>query len=118
MGHVLWVLFGPQTWGAGGNVVAWILCGALGLLGAWLLRERIGPPLAAWWARHHGPFAIAQHREALARHQAVPQPPHPDLLARLDRVDAHLDGLARAVRSVLPEPGNSVPARPERGMRT
>ena len=23
MGHILWILFGPGTYGAGGNMVAW-----------------------------------------------------------------------------------------------
>lgn len=27
MSHLLNLLFGPGTWGAGGNIVAWILCG-------------------------------------------------------------------------------------------
>jgi hypothetical protein len=34
MGHILGDLFGPGTWGAGGNLVAWVLCGALA--GAWV----------------------------------------------------------------------------------
>jgi hypothetical protein len=114
VGHVLWILFGPGTWGAGGNLAAWVMCGGLGFLGAYLLRERIGPPLAAWWARHHGPHAIAQHREALATRQAVPQPLHPDVTARLDRMDAHIEGLAEAVRSGILRSGNPAPARPSR----
>lgn len=32
--HLLWILFGPSTWGAGGNMVAWVICGALGF--GWL----------------------------------------------------------------------------------
>lgn len=34
MSHLLWILFGPSTWGAGGNMVAWVICGALGF--GWL----------------------------------------------------------------------------------
>ena len=47
-------LFGPGTWGAGGNLVAWVLCGALSLAFAYLFRNRAGPALARWWHRHHG----------------------------------------------------------------
>jgi hypothetical protein len=62
-------LFGPGTWGTGGNVIAAVLLGALGALSAWLGRNKIGRALAAWWAVHHGPHAIAQHREALRQHE-------------------------------------------------
>jgi hypothetical protein len=34
MGHLLWILFGPSTWGAGGNMAAWVICGSLGF--GWL----------------------------------------------------------------------------------
>ena len=34
MMHLLWILFGPATWGAGGNMVAWVICGCLGF--GWL----------------------------------------------------------------------------------
>jgi hypothetical protein len=53
VGHVLWILFGPDAWGTGGNLVAWVLCGALGVGGAFLFRDLIGRRLAAWWHRHH-----------------------------------------------------------------
>jgi hypothetical protein len=51
---ILTDLFGPGTWGAGGNLVAWVICGALGVTAAWLFRDRLGPVLAAWWHRHQG----------------------------------------------------------------
>lgn len=62
-------LFGPGTWGTGGNMVAWVICGLMGGLATYLLRHEIGKHLAAWWAKHHGPHAIAQHREALRQHE-------------------------------------------------
>jgi GH25 family lysozyme M1 (1,4-beta-N-acetylmuramidase) len=64
-------LFGPGTWGTGGNMVAWVLCGAIGGAAAFLLRHKIGKRLAAWWAFHHGPHAVAQHLEALRLHEAA-----------------------------------------------
>ena len=66
---ILLALFGPGTWGAGGNIVAWVLCGILGAGGMWLLRHRIGKTLAAWWAKHHHDHAVAQHLEALRQHE-------------------------------------------------
>lgn len=46
-------LFGPGTWGAGGNLIAWIICGALGAGAAWLFRDHIGRGLVRWWHKHH-----------------------------------------------------------------
>jgi hypothetical protein len=75
---ILFDLFGPGTWGTGGNLVASALLGAGGLLLAWIthklgilskLMDRVGRILAAWWAKHHGPHAVAQHLEALRRHE-------------------------------------------------
>jgi hypothetical protein len=63
-------LFGPGTWGAGGNLAAAPILAAVSLLAAYLGRHKIGRTLAAWWALHHGPHAIAQHREALRQHEA------------------------------------------------
>lgn len=53
-------LFGPGTWGAGGNLIAWVLCGAIGAGGAYLLRDRLGPRLARWFHRHHGEHLRAE----------------------------------------------------------
>lgn len=63
-------LFGPGTWGAGGNIAAAPILATVGALGAYLARHKIGRGLAAWWAGHHAPHAIAQHREALRQHEA------------------------------------------------
>ena len=62
-------LFGPGTWGTGGNIVAWVLCGAVSGTAAYLLRHRIGARLAAWWDRHHGPYAVRRHKQALREHE-------------------------------------------------
>lgn len=67
---IILALFGSGTWGAGGNLIAWVICGVLGAVGAFLLRRLIGRHLAAWWSVHHGPHAIEQHMEALRRHEA------------------------------------------------
>lgn len=69
MTRILLDLFGPGTWGTGGNLVAWVICGVIGAVTTYLLRHVIGKRLAAWWAKHHGPHAIAQHREALRLHE-------------------------------------------------
>jgi len=63
-------LFGPGTWGTGGNLVAWVICGVLGVIGTYLLRHRIGRNLAVWWNLHHREHAVEQHLEALRRHEA------------------------------------------------
>lgn len=47
-------LFGPGTWGTGGNMVAWVICGTLTVTTTYLFRDRIGPACARWWRRHHG----------------------------------------------------------------
>lgn len=63
-------LFGPGTWGTGGNVVAAALLAIPGVVAAWFGRHKIGRGLASWWAKHHGPHAIAQHKQALREHEA------------------------------------------------
>lgn len=69
MGHLLWILFGPSAWGTGGNLVAWVLCGVITAVTAFLLRNWIGPRLAAWWNKHHFEHSVAVHMEALRRHE-------------------------------------------------
>lgn len=79
-------LFGPGTWGTGGNLVAAVLLGGLGVAFGYLFRDRIGPKLAAWWTRHasdgfgdelaalrrHVTDELAEHRKDLARaHDAI-----------------------------------------------
>lgn len=51
---VLKDLFGPGTWGTGGNLVAWALCGVVAGVFGYIFRDRIGRRLAAWWHKHHG----------------------------------------------------------------
>ena len=46
-------LFGPGTWGTGGNMVAWILCGTLTMTSAYFLRGFLGKRLASWFHGHH-----------------------------------------------------------------
>lgn len=62
---VLRDLFGPGTWGTGGNLIAWVICGAIGAGAAYTLRHKIGKRLAAWWDFHHGPKAEKRHLNAL-----------------------------------------------------
>ncbi len=52
-GHLLWVLFGPGTWGAGGTMVAWVICGGLGFWWAHRRAEARAVRVMAQAARHH-----------------------------------------------------------------
>ena len=58
MGHILWILFGPGTYGAGGNMVAWVSCGASA--GLWL-RGRL---------KAHEALARLHHQQKMAQSQA------------------------------------------------
>ena len=58
MGGVLRNLFGAGTWGTGGNLVAWVLCGLLA--GLWL-RARLRAQTAL--AKLHHQQATAQRPE-------------------------------------------------------
>jgi hypothetical protein len=59
MGHIAWILFGPSTWGAGGNMVAWVICGCLGF--GWLHSKEKARHLArmAQAQRHHAAVMAA-----------------------------------------------------------
>jgi hypothetical protein len=68
-GHVLWILFGPGTWGAGGNMVAWVICGALGF--GWLHAKEKARHLAKMTQaqKHHQEqmeLAERHHQEQMA----------------------------------------------------
>lgn len=67
MGRELYAILWGATWG---NNAAWLESLAATGLVVWGFRDHIGRHLAAWWARHHGPHAVAQHREALRQHAA------------------------------------------------
>lgn len=70
---LLLTLFGPGTWGAGGNVAAAPVLAVPAGLAAYLGRHRIGKNLAAWWDFHHGPHAVKRHKQALREHEASKQ---------------------------------------------
>lgn len=62
-------LFGPGTWGTGGNLVAWVICGAVAAV--WLRAKLKAHHLAelAQAARHHKELmaqAATQHQELKA----------------------------------------------------
>lgn len=59
-------LFGPGTWGAGGNLVAWVICGAIAGAWAWLFRRKI----RSWWVRVH------PHSPALAEIREIAESAH------------------------------------------
>jgi hypothetical protein len=59
-------LFGPGTWGAGGNLVAWVLCGALAA--AWL-RAKLRAQSALARLHHQQKMDQAQaNHDALIAH--------------------------------------------------
>lgn len=82
-------LFGPGTWGTGGNLVAWVLCGAATAAGAYIFRDWLGPRLARWLHRHHGEHLRAELEQVESR-----------LAKRLDQhaeaLKAHVSGEIRA----------------------
>lgn len=62
-------LFGPGTWGSGGNMVAWALCGGLGFLWANVIQKERHLRAIAQEHRHHNDRADQaerHHREQLA----------------------------------------------------
>jgi len=68
---ILTGLFGwPGTWGTGGNMVAWVICGTLGL--GWLHAKEKARHLQrmAQAARHHQEqmALAAEHHQALKEH--------------------------------------------------
>jgi hypothetical protein len=78
IGAVLRDLFGPGTWGAGGNIAAAPILAATAAVLTWLahklgilakLTDHIGRRGAAWWDKHHGEHAVRRHRQALEEHE-------------------------------------------------
>jgi hypothetical protein len=64
------VLFGPGTWGAGGNLVAWAICGILG--GLLIRAQARGRALAQIaLAKQHQRERQAQHEELREMHQEL-----------------------------------------------
>lgn len=103
-------LFGPGTWGAGGNLVAWVLCGAIGTAAAYLLRDLIGPRLARWWHRHHGGHQRAELAAIEKRLAARLDSQHEALKAH---VTSEIGALAKAPRTSARTAGTS-PAAPKK----
>lgn len=46
--HVMWILFGPQTWGIGGNLLATLVAAFLGATFGVAFRR----PIARFWHKH------------------------------------------------------------------
>lgn len=86
-GHLLWILFGPGTWGSGGNMVAWVICGCIGF--SWLHAKEKARHLAkmAQAARHHqdqldlmksqhqDQMSLIRHNHSLLSDQVAATPP-------------------------------------------
>lgn len=87
MTAILRDLFGPGTWGTGGNLVASALLFTLGVIGAWLGRHRIRAFVTGFWERHHPhkdkidralAAAEAAQRIAADTHEHLTGERHPD----------------------------------------
>ena len=58
--HVFLLFFAWPAGATWGNVTAMPLCGAVAVVSAFLIRDRLGRALGKWWHRHLG------HRDELA----------------------------------------------------
>lgn len=108
MTGVLRDLFGPGTWGTGGNLVAWIICGILA--GLWVRAKLRAHHLAelAQAARHHKD-QIALLQEQHAEQLAVAKQNHQALHRRLDE---HADLIAAvAAQPSAPAAEQVLPSR-------
>jgi hypothetical protein len=79
-------LFGPGTWGTGGNMVAWVICGAIG--GVWLRRKLI---------THHAQVlaqAAQHHKEQMAQAQAHHEDMKRHVAAHCSDIKAHVSAVA------------------------
>ena len=65
------LFFGWPNGGTWSNAIEQVAAAVLVALHGWVARDHIGAKAAAWWAKHHGPHAISQHREALRQHEAA-----------------------------------------------
>jgi len=64
------LFFGWPNGGTWSNAIEQAAAAVLVAMHGYLARDHIGAKLAAWWARHHGPHAVEQHRQALREHEA------------------------------------------------
>ena len=109
--HTIWtVLFGwPGTWGAGGNMVAWVICGAIsfGWLRAKLRAHHVAQMAQA--ARHHKEqMALAAAHQAELKRQADRH--HAQ---SLDQLEAHHDALKAHLTATLRLPAKRPAAAKE-----
>ena len=70
MAHFHHALFGPGTWGAGGNLVAWVICGIAGALIA-RSASRARTLVLVRLARQHQDEKREQHQELRDMHQEL-----------------------------------------------
>jgi hypothetical protein len=68
--HLPGILFGPGTWGTGGNMVAWVICGIISF--TWLYSKE----------RAHHALKMAQSRAHHEESQARAQERHEEAMAR------------------------------------
>jgi Na+/melibiose symporter-like transporter len=68
--HFWKTLFGPGTWGSGGNLVAWVICGGLAFGWTWLLQHERHVQALVQAAQHHKDQMgqAAEHHKALMAH--------------------------------------------------
>jgi hypothetical protein len=97
--HTIWtVLFGwPGTWGAGGNMVAWVICGVISF--GWLRAKMRAHHVAqlAQAARHQKEL----RDQAEAHHLELRRLAEKHHLQALDRLEAHHEALKAHVTSAI-----------------
>ena len=93
-------LFGAGTWGAGGNMFAWVACGGLAFGWTWLRQHERHLQQLAQNARHHH----ERLEQADAHHEAQVALARKHHQEQLDRADVHHEALKQHVVSVVPQP--------------
>ena len=106
-------LFGPGTWGTGGNMVAWVICGTLGL--GWLHAKEKARHVArmAQAATHHKD-QMALLAKQHAEHLAVAEKQHQETHRRLDQ---HAELIAAVAAQPASPVAEQVMPEPKRGAR-
>jgi hypothetical protein len=103
-------LFGPGTWGTGGNMVAWILCGVSG--GAWLWsKEKARHLVSLAEARQHHAEAMQQSLMHHDEVMALSREHHAEMLGKTDLQSAEIKEHVSA--AVAEAAATSAPAAPQ-----
>lgn len=67
--HLIWIAFGPSTWGAGGNMLAWVLCGGIAFSWQHSRIKKLNVQRMAQAAQHHSAVMAELKTQALVAEQ-------------------------------------------------